>query len=163
MWAGYLRPDAAEPFRQGLRYIVKTGDSLFRPESAEEPFDPPSQSQARERLLTGTPTVRAKTLYDIADLKPPPADLFDTVRSFLHDHDTDLQIAAAHALTSFGEAARAAVPELIRCGSSRSELVRIEAAITLAAIGEPHAEVVPELCDYSRIPARKSSTRPSTG
>src|SRR5262249_4027732 len=33
-WASYLRPDAAEPLKSGLRYLLKTGDTLFHPDTA---------------------------------------------------------------------------------------------------------------------------------
>jgi hypothetical protein len=144
-WAGYLRPDAAQTLTGGLRYLLKTGDSLFEPETAHLPLDPPNESVARQRLLTGSPTFQARTLYDIAELKPPPAALYDDVASFLCDRDADLQIAAARALPAFGEAARGAVPDLIHCAGSRSEQLRIDAAITLAAIGDPPDQIVLEL------------------
>jgi hypothetical protein len=144
-WARYLRPDARRPLQLGLRYLLKTGDSLFRRDTALEPFRQPTEAEARQRLLLGSPTVRAKTLSDIAELKPPPAALIDPVIGLLHDRDIDVQIAATRALPSFELAARAGVPDLSRCAASDRHALRIEAAISLAAIGAPTAQVVLEL------------------
>ncbi len=33
-WARHIRPDAAVPFRAGLHYLRKTGDTLFHPDTA---------------------------------------------------------------------------------------------------------------------------------
>ncbi len=125
-WARYLRPDAAEPLKGGLRYLLRTGDSLFHPETAHQPVRPPTEAEVIERLRTGSPTVRAMTLCDLATLDPPPAALLDDVVRRLRDEDPDVQNEAARALPSFGEAARVAIPELIWCLSSRSDGLRAE-------------------------------------
>ena len=144
-WARYLRLDAAEPFKAGLRYVLKTGDSLFHPETAQQPVEPPTEAQVIERLRTGSPTVRAMTLHDVANLESPPITLIGAVVSRLRDRDIDVRIEAARALPGFGEAAGAAVPELIPCLTSSSAALRTVAAAALPAIGGPAELVVPEL------------------
>src|SRR5262249_26780470 len=91
-WARYLRPDAAQPLKRGLRYLLKTGDSLFHPDTAHQPVNPPTEAEVIERLTTGSPTVRAMTLCDVATLDPPPVALIDAVVRRLRDRDTDVQI-----------------------------------------------------------------------
>jgi hypothetical protein len=144
-WADYLRPDAAEPLRAGLRYLTKTGDSLFHPDTAHQPVNPPTEAEAIHRLRTGSPTVRAMTLCDVARLDAPPVGLVDAVVRCLRDRDTDVRIEAARAVLSFGETARAAVPDLIWCLASPSAGLRSTAATALPVIGGPADVVVPEL------------------
>ena len=84
-----------------------------------------------ERLTTGSPTVRAMTLYDVATLDPPPVALIDAVVRRLRDRDTDVQIEAARVLPLFGEAAHVAVSDLLVCLASRSATLRTYAAAAL--------------------------------
>jgi hypothetical protein len=144
-WARHLRPDVAQPLEQGLRYLLKTGDTLFGPDAAKPPARPPTEAEMVERLAAGSPTVRAMTLYDIATLDLPPGRLIDAVVRCLRDPDVDVQIEAARVLPHFGAAAHAAVSDLIWCLESRSSTLRTYAAAALPVIGAPAIEVVPEL------------------
>jgi HEAT repeats len=144
-WAGYLRPDAAEPLKGGLRYLLKTGDTLFHPDTARQPVVPPTEAEAIERLTTGSPTVRAMTLRDVGGLDRPSASLIGAIVLRLRDRDPDVQFEAARVLPRFGEAAHSAVSDLLRCLRSRSAALRACAAVALPAVGGPADEVVPEL------------------
>jgi hypothetical protein len=144
-WARYLRPDAAEPLKSGLRFLRKTSDSLFHPNTVHLPVCPPTESEVIDRLATGSPTVRAITLHDIAVLDPPPVALVHCVAQRLNDRDIDVQIEAARVLPLFGEAAQVAVAHLIGCLASRSDELRKNAAAALGVIGGPDRQVVPEL------------------
>ena len=145
-WARYLRPDASEPLKRGLRYLRKTGDSLFRAATVHQPVNPPTEAEMIERLTTGSPTVRLLTVRDVAALDPPPAALIAAVARRLRDPDTDVQIEAARMCASFGEAAHTALPDLIWCLRSRSATdVQIEAARALASFGEAASSALPDL------------------
>lgn len=43
-WMKHLRPDARATFKQSVRFLWETGDSLFKPAHAEEPTSPSSES-----------------------------------------------------------------------------------------------------------------------
>jgi hypothetical protein len=144
-WVQHLRPDAAEPLKAGLRYLLKTGDTLFHPDTAHQPDAPPTEAEVMKRLATGSPTVRMRALRDLARLDPPPLAAVGAVVRCLGDRDDDVRIEAARALPIFGEAARESVPELLRCLRSRSDALRAEAAAALPAVGAPAAQVVIEL------------------
>ena len=144
-WARYLRPDAAQPLKGGLRYLLKTGDSLFHPDTAHQPVKAPTEAQVIERLTTGSPTIRAMTLCDVAALDPRPLRLIGAVAGRLGDRDIDVGIEAARVLALFGAAAQAAVPALIPCLVSRSATLRSQAAFALQAFGGPADQVVTEL------------------
>lgn len=162
-WASYLRPDAAQPLKRGLRYLRKTGDSLFHPATAQQPVDAPTEAEMIERLTTGSPTVRAMTLCEIADLDPPPVALLDAVVRRLCDRDTDVQIEAARVLPRFGETAHVALPDLILCLVSPSATLRTYAAAALPAIGGPAAQVVPELTRLLQDPDRDVAESAAAG
>jgi hypothetical protein len=144
-WARYLRPDAAQPFKGGLRYLLATGDSLFPPSSADHAYRPPTMAEITARLATGSPTVRLMTLSDIANLDTPPLAVMGAVVRCLGDPDADVQIEAARVLPRFGAAAQVAAPDLLRCLASRSSALRTCAAAALPVVGAPATEVVPEL------------------
>jgi hypothetical protein len=144
-WSRYLRPDASQPFKEGLRYLLKTGDSLFHPDTSHLAVKPPTSAEAIERLSAGSATVRAMTLHDLATLDRPPAALLDAVVGCLRDRDTDIQIAAARLVPRFGEAAHDAVSDMIWCLASRSATLRTYAAAALPVMGGPAVQVVPEL------------------
>lgn len=144
-WARHLRPDAAQPFKEGLRYLLKTGDSLFHPDSARRPVRPPSEFEMVDRLTHGSPTVRAMTLRDVAARSSPPVSLLEPVMSRLRDRDADVQIEATWAVASFGHAARGAVSDLVLCLHSHSTRLRASAVAALLAIGAPTDQLVPEL------------------
>ena len=151
-WARYLRPDAAHTFKSALRYLKKTGDSLFRPDSARQPESPPTEPEMIERLASRSPTIRGATLWNIAELTPPPAALLETVVRLLRDRDVDVQIEAARVLPAFGTAAHVAASDLIWCLSSDSEMLRMYALAALPTIGAPASQVVPELTRLLRDP-----------
>jgi hypothetical protein len=151
-WARYLRPDAAQTFNAAIRYLNKTGDSLFNAETARQPERPPTEAEMIERLASRSPTVRGATLGDIAALTPPPATLLETVVRLLSDRDVDVQIEAARAIPSFGTAAHVAISDLMWCLSSDSETLRMYAAVALPTVGAPASQVVPELTRLLRDP-----------
>jgi len=92
------------------------------------------------------------TLRDVKSLDGPPVALIDPVVRCLGDRDTDVQIEAARVLSSYGEAALAAVPDLIVCLTSRSATLRGSAAAALLAVGGPADQVVTELTRLVRDP-----------
>lgn len=144
-WARHLRLDASRPLRMGLRYLLKTGDSLLRPDDAGRPATPPTDAELAGRLADRSPTIRMMALCDVAGRASPPAALLGAVSRLLRDPDVDVQTEAARVLTLYGEAADPSLPDLIRCLWSPSSELRRHAAAALPAIGGPAAQVVPEL------------------
>lgn len=152
-WIRHLRPDAAGPFKAGLRYLLKTGDTLFHPDSVHQPDVPPTEAEVLERLATGSPTVRVRTLRDVARLDPPPAAALGAVAPCLRDRDDHVRNEAARVLPTFGEAARDSVPDLVRCLSSRSDSLRADAAAALLRVGAPADQIVAPLMGLLRDPS----------
>lgn len=144
-WARHLRPDAAVPFRAGLRYLRATGDTLFHPDTAALPDRPLDPAELNERLRHGSPGFRLAALWDVADADAPAPDLLGAVRGCVGDRDRDIAAAAVEALAAFGPAAAAAVPELILAVWYGEPEVRPAAARALGRFEADAATVVPAL------------------
>jgi hypothetical protein len=112
-WAEQLRLDARAALHAGLRYVRKTGDSLFHPDTIREQVPPLTTDVAVERLRAGTPTVRPTTLWDIREEKLTTPEVFTAVRTALDDRDPHIIAEAARALAVFGTAAEEVVPRLL--------------------------------------------------
>jgi hypothetical protein len=151
-WARYLRLDAGQPLKRGLNYLRKTGDALFHPETIGRAVNPPTQDQVVERLATGSPTVRAMTLQEVATFEPPPDAILNAVVERLSDRDLYVRLQAVRALPSFGAHASIAVPSLFRCLESAAAALRTAAAGMLATLDAPAEQVVPELVRLLRDP-----------
>ena len=144
-WAGYLRADARVTLRNGLRYLRKTGDTLFRPDAVGLPQSTPTPDDLRQRLADRSPTARLAALWDVADCDPPAADLLHAVERCLTDRDADVRCEAVRTLGAFGAAAAAAVPRLTEIAWSGDTAFRVAAAEALGQLTADPAVSVPTL------------------
>lgn len=120
-WAEHLRLDARSSLQAGLRYLHKTGDSLFHPDTIHTPLSPLTETLAIERLRTGTPTVRLATLWDIPRAALTSPEVLEAVKACLKDRDSHLIAEAARTLAIFGPAAESAIPpSSILCGEVKA-------------------------------------------
>ena len=69
-WSQYLRPDAEEPLRQGMRFLSQTGDTLFRRNSEGQIYTPTESDLLRE-VTEGSASEIMGALWDF----PPTATL----------------------------------------------------------------------------------------
>lgn len=144
-WVDHLRLDARAAFEAGLRYLHKTGDSLFHPDTIRTRLPPLTPSRAIELLRTGTPTVRLATLWDIQEQSLVNAELMSAVQSCLGDRDPHILAGAARTLAIFGPAAEAAIPQLLDLLWRGERAVKISAVKALGAIRSRSERVIPEL------------------
>jgi hypothetical protein len=148
-WRNQLRLDARVAFDLGLRYLNKTNDSLFHPDTVRcgltQVTAQPRISQCLERLATGTPTFRLATLWDIRDHSLNDARLLEPVCQCLQDRDPAICAGAADAIATFGEKANIAIPLLVLALSNSRAEVRSSATATLAKLQLQPELVVPEL------------------
>lgn len=145
-WTALLRPDAAEPLARGLRYLQKTGDSLFLPETIRSRPRPASLPTLVDRLRDRSASFRLAALWDLRGLDTLSREAFVAVMGALDDSDPAVVVAATEICASRGAAAADAVPELVRMLSSSRPHVRAGAADALGSIGSQPEVVVPELC-----------------
>jgi len=144
-WARYLRLDASAALKAGLRYLDRTGDTLFHPDTVRAKTSAPTPDAAVERLRTGTPTVRLATLSDIREHALIGPKVLEAVRACLDDGDPNIPGEAARALCVFGPMAERAVPRLVDALSQGNTDTKIGAAHALGAIQSFPETVVAEL------------------
>ena len=143
-WAKELRADSAVTLRSALRYLQKTGDSLFTPSSISAPPKRPSLAELAEQLENRSATFRLAALLQVHE-HPPASDLIESVERCMKDVDQDVREAAATALGRFGNAASAAVPLLIEACWHGTAENRLAATIALGKIRSSPLKVVPAL------------------
>jgi hypothetical protein len=144
-WAKSLRTDAAASLRDGLRYLRKTGDSLFRPDTFGE-ARPVRPEEVMDRLSKGTASARLAALWDARDHGLLGTEWVEALALRLSDPDPAGAAEAARVLAGFGEAAAPALPHLRETLHASYRSVRTAAAWALGELRLEAAGVVPELC-----------------
>lgn len=143
-WRHHLRTDAKKTLSAGLRFLQKTGDSLFTPKTVHRP-PAPSAALALEQLAARSPTLRLAALWDVIDHRLGDPHLLGPVLRCASESDATIRAAATQALGVFGDTARGALPQLIDLLHDRVPFVRTAAAAALGELKPPANEVVPEL------------------
>ncbi len=143
-WAAHLRPDARGAVRKGLRYLAKTGDSVFRPDTPPVPRPPPTAAELVDALAHRSPSFRLAALADLGWAGADGPELVAAVGRCLRDPDGAVRAEAARGLAGFGEAAGAAVPRLFEMVQGGDDAWP-SALSTLAALRADPARVVPEV------------------
>lgn len=139
-WAGYLRRDLSEPFWQGLRFLSKTGDTIY----GEHPnLRALSIVQLQDRLHSPSATVRYVTLWELEERGPEVAAATEMVAKCVLDHDQEVSEKAVRALGKIRSPA--AIPILSSRLSSGVPRIRAAAAQALGEIAAEAESVLPEL------------------
>jgi hypothetical protein len=144
-WAVHLRPDALIPLRQGLRFLKKSDDCLFHPNTIRPSAEAASGVTLAGRLQNNSPTVRLSTLWEIKQRAIKEAQVVSAVAACLKDRDTAVSAAAAEALAGFGPAAYPAVPQLIFALGDHRDRMRLSAVRALGELRNEPQYVVPHI------------------
>jgi len=144
-WAPYLRPDALVPLRQGLRFLRKSDDCLFHPDTIRSERTRISAYSLATRLQSASPTVRLSSLWEIKERKENEAIVVAAVSACLKDRDTAISAAAAETLATLGAAASSALPQLIFALADHREQMRVSAARALGELRADPNTVIPQL------------------
>jgi hypothetical protein len=143
-WAKHLRKDARETLWKALRYLKKTGDSLFHPDTIRTAYSRPTASVLEEGLTHTSPTFRLAALWELNRTGLASPELFPIVWSCVNDRDFGVRDHAARSLALFGSQLETVVPQLV-------DLLRTECDIwrsivpALTSIRACPDAVVPEL------------------
>ncbi|GDX95688.1 hypothetical protein LBMAG47_13520 [Planctomycetia bacterium] len=121
-WAERLRPDAAETFRLGLKFLRGGGDTLFHPASYRSDRGDPTPGELLQQLQHASPTFRLAALWDVAE---PDAVTVDAVVDCLGDRDPHVAAAAGHRLAELDFIHERGRDELVRRLESPIEIVRL--------------------------------------
>ena len=144
-WRKHLRADACRTVEKGLRFLQKTGDALFTPETVSRLTPAPTAAQLLDQLSARSPTIRLAALWDVLKFEGPDAQLLEALAPIMTDRDDTLRAYAVKAVGAFGPAALTLVPELITRLGDLSPGVRQAAAIAIGTLKPPAADVVVEL------------------
>lgn len=146
-WGRYLRPDAAEAFQAGFRYLVQTEDSLLRPDNLHRLDTNPSLDRLCRRLDEGTASDRVAALWQIAERGAEASTAAAAVARCLNDRRPGVCAEAARTLAELGPAAADAVPELVDMLGHSDQEVRTAAAYALGKLHSQPELVVTELAE----------------
>lgn len=146
-WASHLRTDASATLKKGMKFLTKTGDTLFHPETLRTKQEPASNSARAEQLRHPSPTFRINAIWDILDSPEPSPELLTSVEQCTRDRDPDVRSAGIEAIGTFGHRASAMVPVVIERAEVGSPAERIAAVGTLSKIADKPGTVVPTIAD----------------
>ncbi|MCI0700892.1 MAG: HEAT repeat domain-containing protein [Planctomycetia bacterium] len=144
-WAHHLRADARETLHKSLRFLRKTGDSLFTLDAAEAKPKSRTVSEVGDQLTASSPTLRLSALWDMAELDLRDPQLHEPVAHLLNDREPPIREAAARAIGMFGERSLDLVPQLTALLFDDWWGTRAAAAQSLGALKPSPKDVVEEL------------------
>jgi hypothetical protein len=142
-WAAQLRPDAQDVMKKGLRFLEKTGDTVFRLDLLRERLHPPSRADAHDRLAVDAgPTVQLLTLWQLEKTPLRETGIAEIITTKLQHREWAIVAAAAAALEALGAMAASAAPELLRALEHSHPRVRAAAARALGAVPSDEEQAV---------------------
>jgi hypothetical protein len=155
-WCEYLRLDAATALRAGLKYLEKTGDTLFDRASVRSQSRDLGPRTLVDRLRTGTPSSQLAALWQLRKDGPAGSDQVDAVLSLLDDRDECLRIEAAWIVGAHALAPDRAPGLLSDALRSRDGSTRATAAWALGQFPAQAEAIIPRL-----IPLLEDSEDPA--
>ncbi len=141
-WTNMLRPDAGETMRGGIKFISKTGDTVFHPD------EPSSQKwnadESIRQLKSRSPSFRLAGLWYLGKgITELPSDAIDPVLNCLRDREVSVRREAAK-LISYAPQMEVVMDEIERCISDSDPQVRshLAKAISMQGISQELARTV---------------------
>lgn len=142
-WAWCLGNDAKCALRDGLKYLIKTGDSLFQRDFDERCRRDRPITDLVSDLAHRSETVCVAALWSLADQQEHAADSVGALMKCLRQRSTTVRGEAALALGAIGVPAREAVPDLMELLRSPEAENRSAAVTAIGLIGPPLDQVGP--------------------
>jgi hypothetical protein len=164
-WAEYLIPDARVTMQAGLRYLAKTGDTIFHRETIRNRRSNLWSSHLLAGLQSEFPSQRVTALWEIRKHPVTEASVVAAVADCLGDRNPTVARFAAVALGDLGSVAAKALPALIQALGASSLEARGGVIYALGALKQNPQMVVPRLAeqlhndDYSIVAQAATSLR----
>ncbi len=145
-WARSLRPDARVPFRQTLRYLRKTNDSLFNTRIATAVFANENDVQLISLLEQATPSVQFAILqqlfFNTLEVSPRTTSqrlgpLLPQLPMLLRSSDKDICKMACHLAGHVDRLDDPAITALKELMADRDPEVRMAALATISLVAAP--------------------------
>lgn len=145
-WGRHLRPDARETYDKGLRYLRRSSDVLFHPDTIREPLAARNAEALRRRLEEGSPTLRLHTLWAVLEQPFGDEPLLAAVVNCLDHRDDAVIVGAVEVLGAWrGDLPAETVDRLLDLTARASTEVRAAAAVALGSRRQNPERVVPEV------------------
>lgn len=146
-WAAYLRLDAASSLRSGVRYLQRTGDSLFHLFNIQHSREAFSINELTAELSSKSATWRIAALWELAKRGQEAGPAAELITRQLRDRDRGVRCEAANTLAAIGSAAEVGVPQLCSALQDPDFTVRCCAADALGMLAKLPDTTIPALTD----------------
>ena len=144
-WRKYLRPDGAARLHSGLRYLDRTGDSLFRHSTLHLQRSAMSVNELIAELRGKSESVRIAALWSLAVVGPGGLAASEAVTDCLRAKDSSVRAEAAATLAAFESASDDTCRALVECLRDSKTEVRASVVRTLGVVAAGSPDVMPEL------------------
>ena len=144
-WAQYLHTDSRHTLKRGLQYLKKTGDSLFRADTAGRALPEMSVFDLAEQAATGTPSEQVNALWTLEERGAEAHSVLDRLVAVVGGASPLVRSTALETLSVIGapdENAERAVLVQLRDGHPA---IRSNAATALVAVTTRPDEAAQEL------------------
>jgi len=148
-WKHALQRDASTAFSHSLRYLERTGDSVFNYETATRPAQDATTLELLRQLQSGSPSARVATLWQLRPRRHG-SQAAHAVAECLHDRWPAIRQEAALTLGCYADHARPELAALLDLLLDDQVAVRSAAATALGALGHDLDAVLPRLIDLLR-------------
>jgi hypothetical protein len=138
-WGKHLRPDAADTLVKGLRFLHKTNDTLFHPDTIRAAHRQPTLTQRADALRQGSASVRLATLWEIGQEMLSRSELDEAVQACLGDPEDAIVAEALRVLATTQVEPPGGAEQLIHLLWHGSPVVQ---AAAVHALGELRLEPV---------------------
>lgn len=143
-WTAFLGADAQCAHRDGLKFLLKTGDSLLDPDGAVRGDGRRSPSQLITDLQASSASRRLAAVWVFDQCGDPSKDAVGALRACLRDGEPILRCEASRMLPTIAEPEQAIINELLEGLRDRSGQVRAHFATALGVLQTPLDAVSPD-------------------
>jgi hypothetical protein len=147
-WGPHLRPDAADSLRKGLRFLRKTNDTLFHPDTIRDVHVRPPLTQRADALRDGSASIRLAALWEIGEEMLSEPDLDQAVQACLSDSEDAIVAEALRVLAVKQVEPAGGADQLMHMLWHGTPIVQAAAAHTLGELRLDPDLVVPNLAAF---------------
>lgn len=147
-WTGILRPDAKEAFRKSINYLVKTNDTVFKPQNFRS-WNSRTVDEFQQDLMHGSDSAKLATMWEIQTLdqrvrhrheqsRKTAMGCVQQLKDLTYSKDEFVRTEALNCLALLGKDARLVSTEISRSLTDTCDTVRAAAVSLLGQLHEPH-------------------------
>lgn len=153
-WAASLRLDARHVFRKSLKYLIKTENSLFHPDTAGAAYEPRPVTELVEQLGDPSAELQIAALWALYEHGENARDAVAAVIDCTSERPRAVRVEALHILPHIGAEPSAVVSCLLAALTDDEVEIRFAAVEGLKEYPDMFAEIVGPLTDALIDPQR---------